>query len=209
MENAEPAPRRGRPVSQEKRAAILEAAIAEFSEQGFEHASMDAIAMRSGVSKRTLYNRFDSKEGLFAALVQEVAERIQLFMHIEYVPDRPLREQLMDFAAGHRKLNAHPGNLRLQRAVLAEHLRSPERVEPILQGFWATEYGFESWVRSAVGDGRLKGDPVRISHMMGALMRSLLFWPALLGRGPRRKQATGDQVAEAVDMFLAFYGVVD
>jgi len=204
---AEPAvaPRRGRPVSLAKREAMIEAAIEEFGVRGFDLASVDAVAAKAGVSKRTLYNHFESKEGLFVALVQEVARRIQFSSRLDYAADRPLREQLRAFAANHRRLNSQRANVLLQRAVLAEHLRHPERVEPVLEGFWATEYGFLSWVEAAQRDGRLRGDPVRISHMMGSLMRSLLFWPALIGRRLRRGAAAEADVDEAIDMFLSYY----
>lgn len=62
---ADPPRRRGRPVSLKKRQAMIDAAVAEFGEMGFGNAGMDAIASRAKVSKRTLYNRFSSKEALF------------------------------------------------------------------------------------------------------------------------------------------------
>ena len=48
-----------------KRAIILEGAIDVFIEMGYELASMDKIAEVAGVSKRTVYNHFGSKENLF------------------------------------------------------------------------------------------------------------------------------------------------
>lgn len=71
--------------------------------------------------------------------------------------------------------------LRLMRAVLAEHIRHPERVEPILQGYWRNEYGFTSRAQAACGAGRLHGDPTKIGHAISSMMRAQVFWPALLG----------------------------
>ena len=53
---------------------ILDAAAAVFAAEGFDRANMDAIAARAGITKPTLYARFGSKEGLFAAAVQREYE---------------------------------------------------------------------------------------------------------------------------------------
>ena len=62
-----------RPSKNARRAAILEAAAQVFFEQGYAATSIDAIIKRLGGSKRTIYNEFGSKEGLFTALVSENA----------------------------------------------------------------------------------------------------------------------------------------
>ncbi|MCF5632840.1 TetR family transcriptional regulator, partial [Pseudomonas syringae] len=49
-------------LTDQKREAIVLAAIAEFGDRGFEITSMDRIAARAEVSKRTVYNHFPSKE---------------------------------------------------------------------------------------------------------------------------------------------------
>jgi len=54
-----------------KRRQIIEGARALFLAQGFDAASMDAIARKAGVSKGTLYVYFDSKEQLFEAIVED------------------------------------------------------------------------------------------------------------------------------------------
>jgi TetR/AcrR family transcriptional regulator, mexJK operon transcriptional repressor len=75
-----PAPlgRRGRPSRGEGERlnrAIVDAARMLFLENGYAVTSMDAVAMRAGISKGTLYNRFGSKAELFAAIVRDrVAE---------------------------------------------------------------------------------------------------------------------------------------
>ena len=58
----------------ELRAHILKAAKEVFLEQGYERASMDAVAARAATSKRSLYAHFESKEKLFAAVVELVSD---------------------------------------------------------------------------------------------------------------------------------------
>src|SRR3954468_14584778 len=63
--------RRGRPLAcpePERRRVLLEAAAREFVEQGYAGASMDAVARRAGMSKRTLYQLFPTKDALFGAM---------------------------------------------------------------------------------------------------------------------------------------------
>lgn len=56
-----------------RRQGLVTAALDEFFERGFSAARMDDIAARAGFSKGTLYLYFDSKEALFAAVVQTIA----------------------------------------------------------------------------------------------------------------------------------------
>ncbi|NMP22732.1 TetR/AcrR family transcriptional regulator [Sulfobacillus harzensis] len=55
---------------------IMEAALKEFAESGYDRTTMDAIAIRAQVAKGSLYYHFPSKEALFRALFQERAERL-------------------------------------------------------------------------------------------------------------------------------------
>ena len=48
-------------LTDRKRQAVVDAAIAEFRASGFEATSMDKIAATAGVSKRTVYNHFPVK----------------------------------------------------------------------------------------------------------------------------------------------------
>jgi TetR/AcrR family transcriptional regulator, mexJK operon transcriptional repressor len=59
-----------------KRAAILQAARELFLTDGYDRASVDAIAARASVSKRTLYDYFGDKRTLFIAVVDEVVSSL-------------------------------------------------------------------------------------------------------------------------------------
>lgn len=60
----------------EREAQILDAAVAVFTERGYAHASMDAVAERVGVTKPVLYTHFGSKEGLLLACVTQARARL-------------------------------------------------------------------------------------------------------------------------------------
>jgi AcrR family transcriptional regulator len=52
----------------DRRAAILDAALAEFTEHGVAGASIDAIRRRSGASVGSIYHHFGGKDGIAGAL---------------------------------------------------------------------------------------------------------------------------------------------
>jgi AcrR family transcriptional regulator len=56
-----------------KQTQILQGALQVFLQNGYEGASMDRIAAAAGVSKITIYKHFKDKEGLFTALIEQVA----------------------------------------------------------------------------------------------------------------------------------------
>jgi TetR/AcrR family transcriptional regulator, mexJK operon transcriptional repressor len=60
-----------------KRAQIMQGAKQAFMEMGFDVASMDHIALLSGVSKATVYKHFVSKQELFIALIEDKCEALR------------------------------------------------------------------------------------------------------------------------------------
>ncbi|MFI6341288.1 TetR/AcrR family transcriptional regulator [Streptomyces sp. NPDC050535] len=62
--------------STEKRTAILAAARELFVRQGVDRVSMDAIAARAEVSKRTMYDYFGDKRRLFLAILSAASESL-------------------------------------------------------------------------------------------------------------------------------------
>src|ERR671930_1407894 len=60
----------------EREERMLDAAEAVFGKHGFQAASMDEIARRSGITKALLYQYFGSKEGLCEAAVERSRARL-------------------------------------------------------------------------------------------------------------------------------------
>ncbi len=59
-----------RTTPSDRLAKLLDAAAGAFVEHGFQRTQMDDIAERLGVSKGTVYRAVDSKEALFAAVIE-------------------------------------------------------------------------------------------------------------------------------------------
>jgi AcrR family transcriptional regulator len=74
MDTGVEARRPGRPRRAEVDAAILDATLDVYGECGFDGMSVDAVAARAGVSKATIYRRYESKLELVTAAMYHVAE---------------------------------------------------------------------------------------------------------------------------------------
>jgi len=64
-------------IPDEKRKAILNAAMNEFSSKGFNAANINIIAKKAGISIGSMYQYFDSKENLFLTAFDECYKIIE------------------------------------------------------------------------------------------------------------------------------------
>jgi TetR/AcrR family transcriptional regulator of autoinduction and epiphytic fitness len=194
-------------LTDRKRAAILDAAVAEFRQSGYAATSMDRIAASAGVSKRTVYNHFPSKEALFAQILEQLWERSVEGVDLAYRKDRSLREQLLELLKQKLQLLHDENFAELARVAIAAGIHSPELAKEVIARMGDREEGLTTWIRAAAADGRLKiTDPLFAAMQMHALVKGFAFWPQIALGQPPLTPAQQKQVAEtAVDMFLAYY----
>ncbi|UXA70756.1 TetR/AcrR family transcriptional regulator [Xanthomonas prunicola] len=195
-------------LTDRKRHAIVEAAIAEFRQHGFEATSMDRVAATAGVSKRTVYNHFPSKDALFGEILRGLWQRSAEAVSLEYRPDQSLRTQLTQLLQQKLRLLDDAAFIDLSRVAIAEGIHSPERARALLAQLGSKEEGTTTWLRAALADGRLvEVDPEFASQQLQALVKGFAFWPQLAMGQPPLSPAQQAQVAEsAVEMFLRLYG---
>ncbi|GAB3381044.1 TetR/AcrR family transcriptional regulator [Lysobacter fragariae] len=110
----------GRPKDLGKRAAILDAAKRMFTAHGFEGVSMDQIAAEAGVSKLTVYSHFGDKETLFSAAISAKCEEQLATGLFQFVPGRPLREQLLSIGNAFFALITSEEALAIHRVVTTQ-----------------------------------------------------------------------------------------
>jgi TetR/AcrR family transcriptional regulator of autoinduction and epiphytic fitness len=194
-------------LTERKREAILQAAIAEFRSSGFEITSMDRIAATAGVSKRTVYNHFPSKEELFAEILNRLWNSITAEQLTPYNPQTPLRDQLRTLLQAKLQMLADENFLDLARIAIAATIHSPERAQDMVARMGEREEGLTVWVRMAQADGRLKPvDPAFAAQQMHGLIKTFAFWPQISMGQPSLAPHEQTQVIEsALDMFLACY----
>ncbi len=190
-----------------KRNAIVQAAIREFRTSGFDITSMDKIAATAGVSKRTVYNHFPSKEELFAEILNKLWVSISTQTEITYHGDQPLREQLAGLLRAKLLLLADDNFLDLARVAIAAAIHSPERAQNMVARLGEREEGLARWIRSAQADGRLKPvDPEFAAQQLHGLLKSFALWPQItLGQPPLAADMQSRVVESALDMFLGHY----
>ncbi|MBA0098997.1 TetR/AcrR family transcriptional regulator [Stenotrophomonas indicatrix] len=202
-------PRTPQRLTDRKREAIVRTAVEEFRSAGYEATSMDRIAAVAGVSKRTVYNHFPSKEELFALILEELWQSSVASVELPYRADQPLDVQLLQLLRQKLDLLGDANFIDLARVAMAEIIHSPERAQAIVCRMGEKESGVSAWIRAAIADGRLRQvDPEFAGHQLQGLVKSFAFWPQVtMGQAPLA-QAERTRVAEsAVAMFLGFYAV--
>jgi AcrR family transcriptional regulator len=80
-----------------RRLAILEAALDEFSAQGFAATRIEDVARRAGVAKGTIYLHFHDKEALFQEIVRTMLGPIVSALEALRPGDQPVRPLIASF----------------------------------------------------------------------------------------------------------------
>jgi AcrR family transcriptional regulator len=86
-------------VDPARRAAIVEAAEAEFGAHGFSQGSLNVIARRAGVAKGSLFQYFADKRDMYAFIADVGSQRVRSYMEVrirELDPSRPFFEFLTE-----------------------------------------------------------------------------------------------------------------
>jgi TetR/AcrR family transcriptional regulator len=214
--NAEPggrkAPRISRESSRKTREMILDGALAEFSEKGFDGARIDEIALRAGVNKNLLYHHYGSKDGLFTALLERTYETIRGRQN-----DLQLRG--MDPVEGMRKLVIFTGRIWVQfpeflRLLQSEnlnagrHVRASTKIQQMYNPLLETlNELIERGTRS--GAFRKNVDPIDLYISVSALTAHYISnhhtFEALFGQRlmtPQRIKQRLEHAADVVERYL-------
>jgi AcrR family transcriptional regulator len=105
---------------------ILKGAMQVFLQYGYAGTSMDRVAAEAGVSKHTIYNHFQGKQGLFVALIERLVLRN---FHNEFGCELPLAEPSQVLHRFARLILAqmdNPEYIAFIRLLFAESGRFPE-----------------------------------------------------------------------------------
>jgi AcrR family transcriptional regulator len=190
---------------------ILDAAGKVFLERGFEGASVEEIAEVARAGKPTIYARYGSKEGLFAAVV---ARKVRDNTSIERVAamGSTIEERLEAIGSVLLDRILSPESIGLMRAVVAEARRFPDLAISVKRQ--ARDLGIESVAR-LLGELAQSGEmgaspafaPDRLSGTARRFMDVIVFpmaMRALFGEDLAALRAEiGPHVKQAVAFFLA------
>lgn len=122
--------RAGRPTREQaeaRHAELLDSALDHFLDKGYEQTTIEAIAISVGMTKRTVYARYDGKASLFLATVRRAIERLAIpTERIRATASDDLAKTLLALARLRVDRLMTPDGLKLQRIINTESYRFPE-----------------------------------------------------------------------------------
>ncbi len=192
----------------EKRRAILEAALAEFLEHGYLGAGMDRIAVRAAASKVTVYAHFADKQTLFEAVLTGAIAEAEGSNPAAFGESEDLAGDLRGFAREHIRAVTRPHLIQLRRTIIGEAGRFPE-----LARAWhrnAPQRGHETLAR-AIARLAERGlvhapDPLLAAQHLNYLILSIPLNEALFAVREQHDEADLNRWAdEAIRVWLAAY----
>ncbi len=165
---------RGRP--EESRAAILQAAVREFSREGVAGARTDAIARAAGVNKALLYYYFKDKETLYAAVLDQVFGGLRESIQAALSSDLPPREKLLAYVGAHFDyIASHPLYPRITQSEMMRAARGKApQLERIVKQYFVPLF---RRVAEVIQEGQDTGDfrPVDPMHFVPTMISAIVF----------------------------------
>lgn len=193
-------------LSEQKRLHILDAAEALFYEQGVENTSMDQVASRANVSKRTVYNHFDTKDALFNAIITRMQNALNESATVVFDVNLPVDIQLKEIAQQEVRLLTSENFLRIAKIAFMHMLQQPELAKQLGDSKVGCMTYLETFLNSAVASGQLVIDDVELAAKQFVYqLKSFFFYPHLYGfevPDPNREEYIID---EAIALFVARY----
>jgi AcrR family transcriptional regulator len=122
--------RAGRPTreqAQARHAELLDTALDMFLENGFQLTTMEGVAAAMGMTKRTIYARYEDKAALFLATVQRAIDRTMTSVEeLRAAETEDLEATLI--AIGQMRIAdlSRPEGVRLRRIINTESYRFPQ-----------------------------------------------------------------------------------
>ncbi|GHC58354.1 TetR/AcrR family transcriptional regulator [Roseibacillus persicicus] len=191
-------------MSERKRLAIIQAAIHEFNAAGFSAATMNEIAARAQVSKRTIYNHFENKEALFRTISEQVCESVSRATEMAFDPERSVEDQLTELAKKQIDLVTSKDFLTMIRVTLPARMRSPELADDVFATIRLGDTGLGRWLEQAKQHGALElENPKEAGRCFSAMIFEFAFWPVVTNIAPSPTKAECRRiVTETVNLFL-------
>jgi TetR/AcrR family transcriptional repressor of mexJK operon len=193
--------------SNSKTGRILEAARDLFLRHGYGATCMDAVARAAGVSKVTVYTRFECKSKLFAGVIADECARCTHQLALPDVRHLDAREALTRIGANLMRAILEPRAIGIFRVVVAETARFPELGKIFYEsGPAVTLTGVAEYLEQAGRNGALDiADAKLAAGQFVALVRGYSHMRGVLALEPPQEHEIGETVERAVETFLRAY----
>ena len=193
---------------QEKVQQIITAATEVFAEDGFVGASMDRIVELAGVSKRTLYNYYKSKDEIFVDVMQKQLGSIYQNFEPGQLESMTLEQQLQHLGTQMLELSNAPETLALFRNMAAEARRFPKLAHEFLEQ--SCEQVIAGIAEICEREGEKAGlkiaDPLEAAEHFLDLITGSAFHRVVFGTTPpMTKQKMRQRAEKAVEYFFKAY----
>jgi TetR/AcrR family transcriptional regulator len=166
---------RGRP--EKSRAAILDAAVREFSREGVAGARTDAIARTARVNKALLYYYFKDKESLYNAVLDQVFGGLVAAIEEVLSRDLPPKEKIVAYARRHFDYIAnHPLYPRIVQGEMMSGSRGrAPHLERIARQYFRPLFG---GLAAVLREGQAKGEfrAVDPLHFIPSMIAIIVFY---------------------------------
>lgn len=192
------------PQSAQRRQAFVDAARKAFFADGYAGTTMSSIAARVGGSKTTLWAYFPSKEALFAAVVDDIAEQYGVALLVEFGEDEPFPSALRRLGAAVMKTIFSEPIIELHRLVTGEAGRFPELARMMYEsGPKRGKAKLAALIEREMARGVLrKADPLMASRQFSGMLQAGCFQFAVLGMEEPRPEDIEADLENAVETFL-------
>lgn len=196
--------------SERKKTEILAAARGVFLREGYSAAGMETVARVAGVSTATLYAYFPSKAKLFEIIVHDAVQHMAEPVRASARAKGDARARLTSLALAYAAFMSQPATRAMFRMIASERRRFEALADHVLQGAHKTLGGTAiKLIEDLVASGELATDrPAGAAgQLLGMLDHATLTLGLAAGDEVRPARPLRDIAAEAVETFLARYGV--
>jgi AcrR family transcriptional regulator len=172
---------RKRLSGEERRAAILDSALAVFARRGYHASSIDDIAREGGVSKALIYEHFSSKQQLYAELLEQHAG--ELFERLGVAMDEAANTGAARLATGLDAFYRFVEERRVAWRMLFREANDPEMVAVLerivaqVTGVVAALIAQDPGSRTSAGDDEARQQGIEmLAQMLVGSVQSLSNW---------------------------------
>jgi AcrR family transcriptional regulator len=191
-------------------AEILTAARGVFLRQGYKDAGMEVVARMAGVSTATLYAYFPSKAKLFEVVVHDIVQHMAESLRATGRVDGDARSRLKALALAYATFMTQPATRAIFRMVTSERRRFEAVADDFLRSAQRELGGATiKVIQELTATGEIKVDKPAwaAGQLLGMLDHSTLVLGLSAGDEAQPTRPLPDLCEDAVDTFLARYGV--
>lgn len=194
------------PVPSRRRAAIVSASTKLITEFGYEGTSLDAICELAACSKSAIYELFGNKQGVLAALSEEVALELSRALHAFNMQNLTPEVALRRYARMVLTLVLDNSHIAILRATISASWKHPEIGPAYYEvGAGAARNALANYLKEQAALGALRvTDPARSADDF----QGLLLWDRMLAqlvgaKPPPTADEIEQHVTDAVRTFLS------